>query len=646
MARKLKTKFLVPILLLQFVALGALGFIGYRFSSDILRQNAEKQFGTTINTVYDRIEDTLNTRITKTELLLKNPIFIKYSVGPHYKSDVDVEVFNFQKGNGLVLGEPEVGGLVNYPIGLLAGEGGLQIIDTGIFPSEEYIGLDGVVRQHVYLGGSNDADFEIDDEFKLSRKHRPWFQAAKEGNLSVSRPDKQKVFLREYDPISISNEERPVEKDLITIAMPHKIGDRTVGVLMVTTTPQFIYDALPKDDSKYLLVLTDGSGNMIASTGNESIEPEISKSSESEMLHEKQGEVLDEGEYLTMYRSCPISGWNIAIYGKKSDIYGLIYALRNNIFLIMAISIAIMGLIVFLIIKKLLSPILKLTSASNRIAAGELGVVIDKEEDDEIGSLTDSFNKMSVSTQQMHDRLSRVNFVRQQLLQIISHELRTPLNAIVGFYDLINDDVVEPGSDDFTDCFKGLGKSIDRYKILVERLTKTTAVMTDQMQADDGVNVEACNLVDAISISVNDAKKHKENISCNIGDSEFEGIEVSCPMDALKLVIAEALSNAIKYSDEEKDVRVVVSAYESNATIEIHDDGEGIPDEYIGEVVEPFFEVKDSKQHFTSRYKQGGGGLGLGLSIISSVTKRYQGNFEIKSERGKGTSLFISIPRA
>jgi signal transduction histidine kinase len=645
MTAKLKTKFLLPILLLQFVALAALGYIGYRFSANILRENAEKQFKSTIDAVYDAIEGTLNNRITKIELLLKNPVFIKYNAGAHYKSDVDIEVFNFQKGNGLVLGEPEVKGLVNYPIGLLPGEGGKKIISAGEFPSEEYVGLDGMAKQHVYLGGSNDANFETGDKFKLTRKNTPWFKTAMSGQLYLGKPEDTKLFLREYDPVSISQQEKIITEKLLTIAMPHKIGERIAGVFMVTTTPQFIYEALPKGDSKYLLLITDGQGNTIAKAGNESIDPEITKTSETKMRHKKQGVIFDGGDLLVMYRSSPVSGWNVEIFGRETDIYGAIYLLRNNIFIVMVSSISVMGLIIFLIVKKLLKPIYNLTSASDRIANGELGVVIAKENDDEIGSLTESFNKMSVSTKQMHDRISRINFVRQQLLQIISHELRTPLNAIVGFYDLINDGIAKPGNDDFDDCFKGLGSSIDKYKVLVERLTKTSTVMTGEM-SEEGPGAETCRLYDTVAIAVNEARKHRPCIETNIADPFFEDIEIACPMDALKLVINEALSNTIKYSEEEKKIRVTVSASSSHVSIEIHDDGEGIPEEYIEEVTMPFFEVKDSMLHFTSRYKPGGGGLGLGLSIISGVVKRYQGSLEIKSKSGDGTSLFIRLPRS
>ena len=114
--RHIKTKFLVPILLVQLIALATLGFIGYRFSSDMLMKSAKERFSKRIDTVYDVVDNELSLRLKKIRRLLANPIFIKFAAAAHYKSDVDVEVYNFMKGNGLVLGEPEIGGLVNHPI--------------------------------------------------------------------------------------------------------------------------------------------------------------------------------------------------------------------------------------------------------------------------------------------------------------------------------------------------------------------------------------------------------------------------------------------------------------------------------------------------------------------------------------------------
>ncbi|HPQ81598.1 MAG TPA: hypothetical protein PLZ86_07745, partial [bacterium] len=233
--KRIRTKFLVPILALQFVALGTLGYIGYRFSSDLLRTQSEREFRATIDDVAVDLEREFSSRIARIEQFASNPIFIKFAAAPHYKSDADIEAYNFQRGGGLTLGDPEVGGLVNFPVGLLANEGNRRVLQSGLFPSVEYVGEDGFVRLHVYAGGSNDADFEQDDRSKLDRRDREWFAPASKGKRYVGNPKVTTLFMREYQPITFGIREVAHEQELITIAVPHIVGDDVRGVFAVTT---------------------------------------------------------------------------------------------------------------------------------------------------------------------------------------------------------------------------------------------------------------------------------------------------------------------------------------------------------------------------------------------------------------------------
>jgi signal transduction histidine kinase len=642
--KSIKTKFLLPILAMQFVALAVLGFIGYRFSGNIIMASAEQRFKSTIDGVYDQIEADTKLRVEKVAALMSDPIFIKYNAAPYYKSDVDAEVFNFQKGNGLILGEPEVGGLVNYPIGLLPNEGNRGITSEGLFPTEEYVGMDGYVKQHVYLGGSNDMDFESPERTRLNRSDKAWFQKALKLGKYVGRPEAMPLYLKKYDPVSITTEDMKKDEELVPIALLHKIGDANAGILMVSTSPNFIKDALPTGDIKSLLLITDSDGETIASAGDKGIENEIKGSGVTLINGADEGKIVNSGTCLMMHRALPATGWHIEVFGRKSDIYRGIVPLRRNIILVMAISMTITGLMIFFIIRQLLKPVFKLTSASKRIADGELGLTIDHKDDDEIGKLADSFNRMSTSTKDMHDRISRINYVRKQMLHIISHELRTPLSGIVNFFELIREELGgTPGGEktEMGELLGGLGNNIDKYKRLVTRLTKTTSVMSGEMQALDEVDVEDCDPAEAIEASMADARGYRKEITLErSGTCE----RVACPPDALKLIMDEALSNAIKYSPEGTPIVISLSSDDKMVTISIKDLGSGIPKEYIEDVLEPFFEVEDSMHHFTDRYKSGGGGLGLGLTIISSVIKRYQGSFAIDSEVGKWTTLTLKLP--
>ncbi len=653
----IKTKFLLPILAVQIVALAALGLLGYKFSSDILRNSAENSFEETIDSIYDEITSTLSERIAKIKALAEDPTFLKFAAAPFYKPDADALVLNFQRGNGLVLGEPSLGEPVNFPVGLLADEGNKSISATGIFPSVEYIGTDGRVRLHVYLGGSNDADFEDESSPKLNHIKENYFQEALAGKTFIGRPLPAKLYLREYDPIGISTKEVELESNLVRIAIPQFIGDKIAGIIVATTTRDFIFKQLPEGDSFTLLEITDSSGALIAKAGNEGLEKELHPAKQEMEDHKSSvsgGMIESLGKYIELSKVVPPTDWKISMFARKSDVYRQVDRLRNITLAVILASLGIMGAVIFVIISRLTNPILRLTSASNRIAKGELGLVIEKTSDDEIGVLTDSFNKMSVSTKEINEtlemqnaRLSRVNYVRRQLLHIISHELRTPLNGITGFYELLGEEVLDgivKDTKEFAECMEGLGKSIRRYQSLVERLTKASSVMSREMNMEDDEKDAHCQIAETIEISVADARKFSGNpivFNCGEGDRKAQA---AIPSDALKLVIDEALSNAIKFSPDNANVEISLAFNTSRAEIFIRDHGKGIPREFIDDVIEPFFEVADASTHFTDRFKKGGGGLGLGLTVIASVLKRYSGTMKILSQPDKGTTLIISLP--
>ncbi len=643
--KKLQTKFLVPILSIQLIALAALGFVGYHFSSDILSEQAERDFRRTIDLVATQIESTLDSRIREIETLLRDPIFIKFSVAPHYKSDVDVTVFNFQKGNGLLLGEPEVGGLVNFPIGLLANEGGRAIVDDGDFPSIEFISPEGDVRQHIYLGGSNDRDFEATGSEKLARKDEDWFQAALAGKTVVTPPRPTSLFLRTYDPISFQGREEQIEKELITIAMPLRVGETVRGVLRITTSADFLSDIVVDPGTHALLEILDRNDQIILRSGDDAIQPDLGLPQIRQLLERSGDDIIDHGRHLLMHRVLAASGWRVLMMGNRDHIYGSVYELRNNILIVIALSMGLMALGIFFTIHKLIAPILALTRASNRIAQGELGITIDKHADDEIGSLTDSFNQMSVATKEAHDRLSRIAFVRRQLLRIISHELRTPMNGVVGFYDLMQAEAIDETktSEEFRECFDALGTSIEKVKNLVERLTRASSAIAGELRSDDE-DADCADLGPIIHDMVQVLTPAAERRAITLRAGERIWATVRCKQEAVRILLEEALSNAIKYSPDGKAIDIDVDVQEASATIIVRDQGEGIPQTYITEVVEPFFEVKDASFHSTGRYTTGGGGLGLGLTVIASILRSFEGSLQIESEEGTGTTLFLTLP--
>ena len=106
----------------------------------------------------------------------------------------------------------------------------------------------------------------------------------------------------------------------------------------------------------------------------------------------------------------------------------------------------------------------------------------------------------------------------------------------------------------------------------------------------------------------------------------------------LEQVITNLVSNALRYSPGDGRVRVRASADAARATLEVSDQGIGIPAQQLGQLFTPFFRAANA-----TRVERGG--LGLGLYITHEIVRRHGGELRVASTEGKGTTFTVELPR-
>ena len=123
-----------------------------------------------------------------------------------------------------------------------------------------------------------------------------------------------------------------------------------------------------------------------------------------------------------------------------------------------------------------------------------------------------------------------------------------------------------------------------------------------------------------------------ENISKNLIDRiYFNGRK-----NLIKRCINNLIDNAIKYSNKNPEIIIETSEMEGFLYLNISDNGIGIAEEHIQNVKNKFFRVPTGKVHNVK-------GFGLGLYYVSQVCKAHNWRWEVKSEKGKGTSVLFKI---
>ncbi len=274
-------------------------------------------------------------------------------------------------------------------------------------------------------------------------------------------------------------------------------------------------------------------------------------------------------------------------------------------------------------IKSIVDPIADITETANRIASGSYGVQIEKQNDDEIGDLTDAINDMSL-------RISQNEKMRSEFISSVSHELRTPLTAINGWGEtLLSGEIT-----DRREYEKGLGIIVSEGT----RLSQMVEELLDFSRMEDGRFTLSMEPVD-IKAEFEDAVFtygqifQKQGITLHHNDCEEEFDPISGDPQRLRQVFCNLLDNAAKHGGSGGVIQTAIARLEDTICISIRDYGQGIPEDEL-----PFVKKKFYKGSSKAR------GNGIGLAVCDEIVTRHGGVLDISNAPGGGCLVRVLLP--
>ena len=229
------------------------------------------------------------------------------------------------------------------------------------------------------------------------------------------------------------------------------------------------------------------------------------------------------------------------------------------------------------------------------------------------------------------------NRAKTKFLANMSHELRTPLNAIIGFSEIMAQEMFGPlGNEryrEYTDDIHGSGRHLlnviddilDISKIEAGRYLLEEEEMDMASVLRWSIEMMRARTMDKRQIMALQLPEKMPNLQAD--------------QRAMRQIMLNLLSNASKFTPEGGRIDLVVATTETgDLRISVIDNGIGIPDNKLGEVMEPFSQVDDTtaRQH---------GGTGLGLPITKSLIEMHGGSFRLESTLGKGTTATMTLPQ-
>ncbi|NLD35748.1 MAG: response regulator [Desulfatiglans sp.] len=178
--------------------------------------------------------------------------------------------------------------------------------------------------------------------------------------------------------------------------------------------------------------------------------------------------------------------------------------------------------------------------------------------------------------------------------------------------------------DDIPNLIRESREGLERIKKIVIDLKNFAHPGTDELKY---TNINE-NIDSTLNIVWNEIK-YKAVVEKEYG--EFP--DVLCYPQQLNQVFMNILVNAAHAIKSDGVIKIKTCSRDNNITIEISDNGEGIPEKNITRIYDPFFTTKEV-----------GKGTGLGLNVAYNIVKKHNGNIDVKSQVGKGTTFYISIP--
>ncbi|MCR8631946.1 sensor histidine kinase [Paenibacillus radicis (ex Xue et al. 2023)] len=333
---------------------------------------------------------------------------------------------------------------------------------------------------------------------------------------------------------------------------------------------------------------------------------------------------------LTYYGPAQMNGKPIVIFLNVPavEVSEALAAVRWNIVVPLLFSLLTVGIILYMLSRKLAGPLQMMNRAALELAGGDFSARVPVTSDDEVGELAKSFNFMV-------DQLVQWEDARQEFLTNVSHELRSPLTSLRGLIIAMNDKVIPEGK---------YGHYLKICDYEVQRLQRLVNDLLDLARIQNGMDVfrlrplvlneKIEKTLDLLRTAMNDKQIMLHEL---LPDANHVEVIAELDPDRFAQILQNLLYNAIQFTPSGGSIFVELYSEEGDAVIVIRDTGIGMAEEELNRIWDRFYKVEHSRA-------SGSEGTGLGLTIVKHLVNGMKGTIAVSSEIGVGTEFTLTFP--
>ena len=235
----------------------------------------------------------------------------------------------------------------------------------------------------------------------------------------------------------------------------------------------------------------------------------------------------------------------------------------------------------------------------------------------------------------LHDltQTRQLENMRRDFVANVSHELKTPITAIRGIAETLLDDhemEVELRQ-------KFMTKITDQSHRLSNLVSDLLALARlDEREKSPRTKIDLRTLIEERITSLSKVTA-PEKMADLLFDAPESPVFVFGDEEELRQAIGNLIDNGLKYTPSAGSIRTLLTTEDRQAVVKIQDNGIGIPEEFLDRIFERFFRVDKARSREI-------GGTGLGLAIVKNICLEHEGNVEVESRDGQGTTFTITLP--
>lgn len=274
-----------------------------------------------------------------------------------------------------------------------------------------------------------------------------------------------------------------------------------------------------------------------------------------------------------------------------------------------------------LLMRRSTRPLTALALTARRIADGEYGIRASVETHDEVGTLADDFNMMAKAMETRIAELTETAERQRLFIGGVTHEFKTPLTALLLHTRMLRRaNMTEEEKD-------GSLAHIESQCEWLERLVQTLLRI---ITLDREIERKPC----AVDVLFDRVRQNTQKRLADRGvtlNTLSDGGTLLVNADLIQSLLINLVDNAAKAYDTGMENRKVCLTV-SGSTIEVSDNGRGIPKEALPRIFEPFYMVDKSRSKKS-------GGSGLGLTLVRKIADAHGAEITVESSVGKGTTV-------